>query len=137
MKKLIIEHEGFVLIPRKTTKDKKVSINLNTYRNLHYQVNNQCKQIAKENIKRYLQETGQDHIRFTGQVNTTFQLFKPSKRKGDKSNVYSVATKYFYDALVELGIIPDDNDDIIKQEILLPTELDRENPRIVITVEEI
>ena len=137
MSKLIVEHMGYVLLPRKTKADKKVSINLNVYRNLHPMVENQCKKIVKENIKKYLEETGQSNIKFKNPVNTTFQVFKPTKRKMDKSNVFSIGSKYIYDALVELGVLQDDNDDYIKEELILPTIHDKNNPRIVVTIEEI
>ena len=135
-KQLIIEHRPYIELPRKTKASKKVSINLNTYRNLHFLVNNQCKKIAKDNIENYLKDTGQSGIIFTQPVDTTFKLYKESKRKVDKSNVYAVATKYFYDALVELGILQDDNDEFIKEEVMLETEYDKNNPRIVMTFKE-
>lgn len=135
--RLVVEHPCFVLIPRKTKDDKKISINLNTYRNLHHQENHQCKQIVKENVKKYLEHTGQIDTKFTRPVTVTFKHCKPTKRKSDKSNVFTVATKYIYDALVELEILQDDNDDFIKVETLLETELDRENPRIILTFTEV
>lgn len=121
LKQIKLKHEGFIMLPRKTMKDKKVSINLNIYRNLHPMTNNQCKIIAKHNVALYLKRTCQDGIRFTKPVNVTFQFTKPTKRKMDKGNVFSVAQKYFYDALVELKILEDDNDDFIYEELLLPT----------------
>lgn len=136
-KRLIVEHPPWVLLPRKTVKDKKVSINLNIYRNQHPMEENQCKKVVKENVEKYLKETGQEGIKFTSPVNTTFKLYKPTKRRMDKSNVFSIGTKYIYDALVELGVLEDDNDDYIKIETLFPTEHDKENPRIVIVLEEI
>lgn len=133
-KVLTIEHPRYVTIPRKTKEDKKIPINLNTYRNLHYQENNTCKQIARENIRKYLEYTNQEDIKFDGCVSVTFKVYKKTKARLDKSNVFSVATKYFYDALVTLGYLVEDNDDIIKEELLLPTEIDKENPRIVMTI---
>ena len=61
---------------------------------------------------------------------------KPTKRKLDKSNVYAVTVKYIYDALTELGVWVDDNDEYIKDEKLLETIHDKDNPRIVIKVTE-
>lgn len=136
-KQLILKHAGYVMLPRKTTKDKKISINLNTYRNLCFAENNQAKKIAKENVKQYLKDTGQDSIRFTKPVKVSFQFTKPSKRIMDKSNVFAVASKYLYDALVELKILPDDNDEWIKKELLKETKYEKGVSEIVLIFTEI
>ena len=70
-------------------------------------------------------------------VEITYQVFKPSKRSLDKMNVVSIASKYFLDAVTEYGCWEDDNDDNVKTEIILPTEIDRDNPRIEITIKTI
>ena len=136
-KKVTIKHAGYVMLPRKTMKDKKVSINLNIYRNLHPMSNNECKKVAKDGIAKYLEATCQDGIKFTKPVNVTFQFTKPTKRKMDKGNVFSVAQKYFYDALVELKVLEDDNDDFIYEELLLPTKYEKGVSEIVMTFTEI
>lgn len=119
-------------LPRKTKKDKKISINLNTYRNLHFQINNQCKRLYKELMKDQLEDRTIDTP-----VEITYQVFKPSRRSLDKMNVVSIASKYFLDAVTEYGCWEDDNDDNVKTEIILPTEIDRDNPRIEITIKSI
>lgn len=120
----------FIEIPRKTKKDRKVYINLNTYRNLHYIVNNQAKQIYKEQMQEQINKLP----RFD-KINVYFKLYKNSKRKSDKDNIISITKKYFFDALVELGKIEDDNDNFIKSEITMPTELDAGNGRVEIFIE--
>ena len=119
-------------LTRKTKKDKKISINLNTYRNLHFQINNQCKKLYKELMREQLENRIIDTP-----VEITYQVFKPSKRSLDKMNVVSIASKYFLDAVTEYGCWEDDNDDNVKTEIILPTQLDRDNPRIEITIKTI
>ena len=114
--------------PRKTIADKKIITNLNVYRNLHSRVANECKILYKEEVRKRVMARA--FPPFTEEVQVTFQYFKPTKRISDKSNVDSVHRKYFYDALVELGILVDDNDDYIKEELMLPTVLDRDNPRV-------
>lgn len=121
-KQLILKQSGYVMIPRKTVADKKIPVNMNAYRNLDRFVNNDAKKQSAINVKKYLEETGQDHIRFTKPVTITFKYVKPTRRRLDKSNVYAAAAKYFYDALVELGVLIDDNDDFIGVETILPTE---------------
>jgi hypothetical protein len=136
-KKLVLKHAGYVMLPRKTVKDKKIPINLNTYRNLHCQVNNEAKKIAKQNVKEYLRRTCQDGLRFTKPVDVTFHYTKPTKRIMDKSNVFAVASKYLYDALVELNILVDDNDEFIHHEILQPTTYEKGVSEITLTFTEI
>ena len=119
-------------LPRKNSKDKKLSINLNTYRNLHFQVNNQCKKLYKE-----LMQTQLEGLIIQTPVEVTYQVFKPSKRSLDKMNVVSIASKYFLDAVTEYGCWDDDNDDNVKTETILPTEHDKDNPRIEITIKTI
>jgi Holliday junction resolvase RusA-like endonuclease len=121
-----------LILPRKKGKDKRISINLNTYRNLHFQINNQCKKMYKEMMREQLEGRKIDTP-----VEITYQVFKPSKRSLDKMNVVSIASKYFLDAVTEYGCWEDDNDDNVKTEIILPTELDRDNPRIEITIKTI
>ena len=121
-----------LVLPRKKGKDKRISINLNTYRNLHFQVNNQCKKMYKELMREQLEGRKIDTP-----VEITYQVFKPSKRSLDKMNVVSIASKYFLDAVTEYGCWEDDNDDNVKTEIILPTVIDRDNPRIEITIKTI
>ncbi len=113
-----------VVLPRKTVPDKVYRLNLNEYRNWQYIVSNQVKSKFKEDISSQLQG-----ITLPGKLNVTFQLFKDANRRTDKSNFYSVISKFLYDAMSELGVIEDDNDKIIIEENLLETKVDRKNPR--------
>jgi hypothetical protein len=111
----------FVMLPKKTKKDKKVWLNLNVYRNLHYITENECKKQFYLDIKNSLP---QEKIT---KFDVSCQIFKSLSKKGvkkklDKSNVYSVLSKYFFDSLVENGNLNDDNDQIIQSETILPTK---------------
>ena len=63
-------------------------------------------------------------------VEITCQVFKPRNVTMDKMNVVSVTSKFLLDALTEYGVWIDDNDNCVKTEVILPTELGRENPRV-------
>jgi len=121
-----------VYLPRVKSKDKRIAMNLNTYRNLHFLVNNQAKKVYKELMKDQL-----EGLEIETPVEITYQVFKPSKRSLDKMNVVSIASKFFLDAVTEYGCWDDDNDDNVKTEIILPTELDKDNPRVEITIKTI
>jgi hypothetical protein len=105
-----------ITVPRKTKKDKVVALNLNTYRNLHFHVNNEVKRIYEETIK--------DQVKLLKPslpISLFFQLYRKSKRKIDSSNVYCIVEKFFCDALVKYNIIPDDNDNYIDTRTYYPT----------------
>lgn len=125
-----------VYLPRKTKEDKPFRINLNYTRNAHFQESNQAKKLFKELVKQLLKDTGQEHIKFTKPVDVTAKLYKQSRRRSDKHNFIAANTKFLYDALTELGVLIDDNDDYVKIEVLEETEVDKENPRVSYTFTE-
>lgn len=119
-----------VVLPRKTKEGKKFRLNLNYTRNAHYQEMNQAKILFKEIVKKTLEDSGQIDVKFEKPVDVTAKLYKQSRRRSDKHNFISVNTKFLYDALTELGILIDDNDDYVKIEVLEETEVDKTNPRV-------
>lgn len=129
-KVLKIECPLVILLPRKTKEPKKYRLNLNYIRNAHYQEQNQAKKLFKEYVKKYLEGSGQINTKFEKPVDVTAKLYKQSNRRSDKHNFIAVNTKYLYDALTELGILVDDNDNYIKIEVLEETEVDKDNPRV-------
>lgn len=122
----------FVDLPRKTTKDKRIYINMNSYRNLHYLVNNQVKKMYLEAVREQL-----EGLTIQTPVEITYKVFKKTSRRLDKMNVVAITSKYLLDAITELGCWEDDNDDHVKTEIILPTELDRANSRVEVTIKTI
>lgn len=128
MKKFTFKTKTFVDLPRKTKKDKRIHLNLNTYRNLHHTENNNVKKLYKEIMLEQIKECP----KFDKPVKVEFQLIKSSKRRTDKSNFFSVISKFLYDALVEEGKLIDDNDDFILTETLLPTEYEKSDYNIAI-----
>lgn len=121
----------FVTLPRKTKADKKIYLNLNVYRNLHYISNNQAKEIYCEMMR------GQMSGKKFERVEITFVYFKGRNCRVDRSNILSIVEKFFCDALVENGCLKDDNDDIIIETRYRSGGLDRNNGRVEITVAEV
>ena len=105
---------------------------MNTYRNLDWRVNSQVKKLIKEELKKQL-----SGIKLQTPVTIEFQVFKGSRHKMDKSNVYGAMTKYVYDAITGYECWEDDNDDFIKDEWIKPTEYDKMYPRCEITIKTI
>ena len=122
----------YITLPRVKTKDKKIAINLNTYRNLYHYTNNEVKKKYLELIKEQLKG-----VVIQTPVEVTYKIYKPTKRKLDKMNVVSITSKYLMDAITQLGCWEDDNDDFIKTETIMPTELDRENARVEVFINSI
>lgn len=126
---MIINSPLFIDLPRKTKKDKRVYINLNTYRNLHYISNNQAKEIYTEQMAEQL--SGK---KFKTPIRLKFTLFKKTKRKTDRANILSITEKFFCDALVKYNCIKDDNDDYILNTFYQSGEIDKDDPRVEISI---
>lgn len=122
----------FVTLPRKTVKDKRIALNMNTYRNLHHRISNDAKKAYSEALREQL-----ENLSIQTPVEITYKVYKASKRRLDKMNVISVVSKFLLDSITEYGCWEDDNDDYVKTEAILPTELDRENPRVEVIIKEI
>lgn len=109
-------------------KTKKINypINMNHYRNAHYQQNNKAKKLAQDIVSKQLKE-----YRFSKfkKVKLYLTVYKGSKRKIDRSNVLSIAEKFICDALTGMQIIPDDNDDYIESTHYY-SGYDKTDPRI-------
>lgn len=122
----------FITLPRKTVKDKRIALNMNTYRNLHHRISNDTKKAYSEALREQL-----EGLSIQTPVEVTYKVYKGSKRRLDKMNVISVVSKFLLDSITEYGCWEDDNDDYVKKETIMPTELDRENPRVEIIIKEI
>lgn len=104
-------------------------MNLNTYRNLHFILNNQVKIAYKEAIKEQL-----DGLKLKTPVRLKFTLWRKDKRAGDRANVLSIVEKFFCDALVEYGCLPDDCDKYIAGQTYRTGGLSKDNPRVDIEI---
>jgi len=114
------------------TKTKKFILNLNQYRNTHFYTLNKAKVVYKEEIS--VQFPG---LAINPPIQVTYIYFPKTARKTDIGNVLSIHQKFFEDALVEGGYLVDDNYDYIPRTIFRFGEVDKENPRVEIHIEEI
>lgn len=126
---MLIKSPLSLVLPRKTKDDRKVYLNLNGYRNWHFQVSNQIKQLYCEEMMEFLYRK-----KFTPPISLTFTLWKGSNRKIDRSNILSITEKFFCDALTHYGCIPDDNDEFIVETRYKTGGIDKENPRVDIEI---
>lgn len=129
MKKFKFVSPLFVELPRKTKASKKIYLNLNVYRNLHYILNNQAKEVYCDLMSKQMMG-----LKFNKQVEITFSLFSGRNGRVDRSNILSIVEKFFCDALVHHCCIPDDNDDFIIATHYLSGGYDKGNGRVEISV---
>ena len=113
------------------SKVRKKWLTLNSYRNWHYKVSNNCKKKFKEDIKHLLD------FRLDGKVKIDYEYYAPDKRKRDLMNVISVIDKFFQDAMVESGCIEADDISIVVEVNSKYMGIDRERPRLEVTIKKI
>lgn len=112
---------------------RKFILNLNNYRNTHYRVLNN----AKVTYKMYMKKQIEKLPKLQPPIQITYTVFKGDKRNCDIGNICSIHQKFFEDALVELGKLPDDNHNMIKRSIFEWGGIDKLNPAVMIMIEEV
>ena len=117
------------------SKKKAFILNLNNYRNAHFQVLNKAKKLYVEEVRLAL--CGARVPPFTGAVTLTYLLYQPTNRRVDVSNPLSIIDKFSSDALVELGILPDDSSKYIMSVAYNWGGVDKESPRCELEIREI
>lgn len=95
-----------IYLPRKTKKDKRVSLSMNTYRNLHYIVSNNVKKKYRKLVEEQIGEYKWKEVK---NMYIHIDLWRDNKRDIDLDNRCIVQSKFVADALVHLWYIPDDN----------------------------
>lgn len=111
----------------KVKKKNFATLNLNDYRNWHYQTSNKIKQAFKEYVRKDLEWKT---------FNTPYWLSMTIyyRRISDLDNWDSVITKFFNDALVEYKCVPDDNMKYFIEKHCVVWWKDTENPRMEIEI---
>ncbi len=116
-----------------TSKKKKVLVSLNWYRNAHYGIKDKIKKEYHEIVYSQLRGLKQP---FQKRIGVKYRLFY-KRGDCDLMNVVSVLDKFLLDALVQAGMIKDDN---VNKYISCHAEVggkDSENPRLVCIIEEL
>ena len=114
------------------SKTKSFILNLNQYRNTHFRVLNNC----KINYKKIMEPQIKKAPKFK-RVLCLYKVYAATKRSFDLGNVCSVHEKFFEDAFVELGRLPDDNIDYIPLVIYMGCGIDRDKPRVEVEIMEL
>lgn len=108
---------------------RKFILNLNQYRNTHYRILNLVKAQYKDWMKRQISKA-----KAREKVICLYKVYPASNRHYDVGNVCCIHEKFFEDAFVELGKLPDDNREYIPLVIYMKGEVDKEQPRVEIEV---
>lgn len=114
------------------SKIKEFTLNLNIYRNAHYQTLN----TVKINYKNYMKDQIIELPKFN-KIKISYYLYPASCRRTDLGNVISIHKKFFEDALTEFNIISDDDYTVIVSNHEYFGEVDKQNPRVEIIIEEV
>ena len=94
---------------------KKFALNLNVYRNAHHMVLNKAKIIFKNQL---LAEYPELKKIKSDRVEIGYLIERCDNKKFDTMNIVSVVDKFFLDALVEFGCIPDDNYNYVRYKVI-------------------
>ncbi len=114
------------------SKKKKFFFNLNVFRNTYFGTLNTVKKKYKLAL--------QDQIKALKPFNTvtiTYTLYPKTKRLCDLDNVLSIHAKFAQDALVEGGILSEDNYTIVQHIHFHFGEIDKHFPRVEIKITEL
>jgi len=112
------------------SKNKMKPLNINQYRNNHFQIKNKMKAQMHAIIQEKCRGMGKPKL----PVELIYTIYRPNKRKVDLSNIGSVVDKFVADGLVSAGLIPDDNVNIIKKTSYVDGGIDKQNPRACLEI---
>lgn len=121
-----------ILGKNKYGKIREFNLNLNAYRNAYFRTLNE----SKHKYKEFIQDQLKTVPRYE-KIAIIYQVFKGDARRYDIGNIISIHQKYFEDALVECGKLPDDKASNIPMVLYTDGGIDRDNPRVEIKVYDI
>lgn len=109
-----------------------IPMNLNEYRNAHFQVLNQQKKMWE---RLTIAESIAQKIQPVKRCQLTIHYFFKDRRKHDPDN-YAASLKFILDGLVKAKILPDDNFDVIDSITIRQGGIDKK-PYLIIQMDEI
>jgi len=115
-----------VILKRKKTKDKKVSVNLNEFRSMHHRTYTEAKKAYCEAMSKQLNSVDCA----SGKLHIHYDFYAGRNNSPDLDNFAGAAKKYLQDAMVNHGFIEDDNVNFICSSSEKYCGVDRKNPRI-------
>lgn len=113
------------------TKNKKFILNLNNYRNMYFRTLNNSKIAYKATMKDQILDQIPVPL---DKIAIQYKVFKGDRRRFDVGNVASIHQKYFEDAIVELGRLPDDRHENSPLSFFSFGGVSTDRPRVEITI---
>ena len=114
------------------TKTKKFYLGLNVYRNAHYAACNKAKIAYKKQLRDEILK-----LPIFNKVELIYTLYPRTKALCDIGNILSIHDKFLCDALVEYGVLPEDNYLHIPKITFLMGYVDKLNPRVEVLIKEV
>ena len=108
-------------------------LTLNNYRNWQYRVSNNLKRLYTAQVGKEIK----DLPVLKPPIRLTYDVHYVSNRRFDLDNYGAVASKFFQDTLVTFHKLPDDDYDNVVEVVFRFGGVDKENPRIECTIEEV
>lgn len=105
------------------------SLNLNFYRNAHYQILNKMKVAFANQVREQIAL-----LPAFEQVSLSYTLFPKTRRLCDVANVCTVVDKFFCDVLVTEQKLKDDNYNYVRKIEYKFGEVDPSNPRVTVEI---
>lgn len=109
------------------SKNKRFTLNLNVYRNAHFQTLNKAKKLYEAYMVPQIQEVIKSPV---SSCKLIYILYPRTKRKCDISNICSIVDKFFCDSLVRSGMIEDDDYSFISTVEYRFGGIDKSEPRV-------
>ena len=106
-------------------------LNLNNYRNAYFRTLN----TAKIAYKKFMEEQILSEIyKPLEKIAIQYKVFKGDRRRFDIGNITSIHQKFFEDAIVELGKLPDDRHENLPMTFDTFGGISTDRPRVEITI---
>ena len=104
-------------------------LNLNNYRNTHFQVSNNAKKAYKEYASKWIATLPK-----LDRIKIELTIYPKDKRLFDVGNIGSIHEKFFLDAVVECEKLVDDNYLFVPETTTRFGCIDKNNPRVDIKI---
>jgi Holliday junction resolvase RusA-like endonuclease len=111
------------------SKNKRLALNLNEYRNWHFRDQHYTKEVFEKLARELLKG-----IPKQDKVHLHYVLWGATTQRRDLMNVIAVVDKYFSDALPKAGVLDDDSVRYIVSTSAAFGGVDRLNPRVSVTI---
>ena len=111
----------------------KGAVSVNWYRNAHHHVSNK----AKKEFKKQIQDQLNQFDKIETPIKIKYTYYAARNNSPDLDNFVGTAKKFFQDALVESGLIEDDNVHFIVANSEEYGGIDKLNPRVEANITEV